>query len=799
MSSSPADVHLAPTGSSIPGDPAQNRRLFLVLAAFALIYALFAGLRTVSDFDLGWQMATGRWIVQHHSIPSVDVLSYTAAAQPWIYPIGAGIIFYLAYLVGGYALISWIGAAACVGSVALLLRTGASDARRSCAWWGSRNNSATGAAIAILAVPVIALRTTPRADMFTVVLSAAFLSILWEQHRSSTSANANPGLNGGAKLWLLPLLMIAWVNLHLGFVAGLALIAAYVAAEVLDAIVNQAQRSSALARLRTAIPWLAATLLATLVNPWGWGIYRALILQQRVNSQHEYLIAEWSRLPLTWNAIGASLSLRDTDGALYLLLAIAMVAAALALARAQLGAPILLVGASYVAARYVRMGAVFACVVVIVGGPILGDALAKLGSKLRTDRVPSVVIKLAVTLLAVLVVVRCFDLATNRFYLRGSSESTFGAGLSWWFPERAAQFIQSNNLPGELFNTYNEGGFVSWRLGPQRRDTVDGRAPVFGVEAIQRNSKLLGTSLDSPLWQGETTRYNINTILLPLGRFDGIELVRLQDFCNSTLWQPVYVDEVSAVFVRRDAPGMEELLQRYPVNCANAPLPPQSPGKTGSAAFNAWSNAAAILANLGRNSEALTATDNALEIFSGSSFVHWLRGNLLYSSNRFEEAEQEYLTAASLQPNDVTYAALADFYQNRGHTAEAINAMQRAAALSARPYSLQSKLGYLYLKTNQPSDALRAFADAERSAPAGIHTAGTGTFDFMLAQGRSVAWSQLGDLGRARASQEKATQLEPDSPEPWRRLAKLYRREGRDEDALRAELAATAAEDRQKK
>src|ERR1700677_2302734 len=172
MSSSPADVHLAPTGSSIPGDPAQNRRLFLGLAALALIYALFAGLRTVSDFDLGWQMATGRWIVQHHSIPSVDVLSYTAAAQPWIYPIGAGIIFYLAYLVGGYALISWIGAAACVGSVALLLRTGASDARRSCAWWGSRNNSATGAAIAILAVPVIALRTTPRADMFTVVLSA---------------------------------------------------------------------------------------------------------------------------------------------------------------------------------------------------------------------------------------------------------------------------------------------------------------------------------------------------------------------------------------------------------------------------------------------------------------------------------------------------------------------------------------------------------------------------------------------------------------------------------------------------
>src|SRR5208282_620858 len=110
---------------------------------------------------------TGRWVVQHHSIPSVDVLSYTAWGQPWIYPVGAGIIFYVAYLLGGYALISWIGAAACVGAVALLLRRG----------------SAVSAAIAIVAVPIVALRTTPRADMFTVVLFAAFLSILWEQHR----------------------------------------------------------------------------------------------------------------------------------------------------------------------------------------------------------------------------------------------------------------------------------------------------------------------------------------------------------------------------------------------------------------------------------------------------------------------------------------------------------------------------------------------------------------------------------------------------------------------------------------
>ncbi len=544
MSSSPADVHQRPTSIAAGGTLAHSR-LFHLLAFLALLYAFFAGLRTVSDFDLGWQMATGRWVVQHHSVPSVDVLSYTVAGQPWIYPVGSGILFYLAYLVGGFALISWVGAAACVGAVALLLR----------------KNTAVGAALAIFAVPLIALRTTPRADMFTVVLFAAFLSLLWEQHRT-----------GRSRLGLLPLLMIAWVNLHLGFVAGLALVVAYVGAEILDAIASAARRQAALQRLRSALPWLACTFAATLLNPWGWGIYRAIILQQRVNSQHEYLIAEWSRLPLTWLAILNSLSLRQTSGALYLLLAIAILAAVLAVLRWQFGAALLLLGASYVASHYVRMGALFACVVVVVGGPILSEALAPVVSRLKSPRVRSLVAPVAAALLAMLVAVRCFDLVTNRFYLRGSSESTFGAGLSWWFPERAADFIEQQNLPGEVFNSYNAGGYVAWRLGPQRRDTIDGRAIVFGVPAIERNSKLLESSPDSQLWQDEASRYGINTILLPLARFDGIELVRLLEFCNSTSWQPVYLDEVSAVFVRRGAPGAEQLLQQFPVSCDERPL-----------------------------------------------------------------------------------------------------------------------------------------------------------------------------------------------------------------------------------
>jgi hypothetical protein len=87
-----------------------ERLCFVVLSLFAIGYAFLAGTRSLSEYDLGWLLATGRWIAQHHQIPSTDVFSYTAQGQPWIYPVGSSLIFYGGYLVGGYALLTWLGA-----------------------------------------------------------------------------------------------------------------------------------------------------------------------------------------------------------------------------------------------------------------------------------------------------------------------------------------------------------------------------------------------------------------------------------------------------------------------------------------------------------------------------------------------------------------------------------------------------------------------------------------------------------------------------------------------------------------
>ena len=339
-------AHQRDVASKSLADVFRDEPWFFLLSGVAVIYALLAGLRTLGEYDLFWQLATGRWVAQHHAVFSTDVFSYTAQGQPWIYPVGSGLLFYCAFLIGGYALISWLGAIACAGVILLLLRRG----------------STVTAVLAITAVPLVAARTSPRADMFTVVLFAAFLSILWEQYET-----------GLAKIWLLPLLMVLWVNLHLGFVAGLALACTYAAAEIARWI-DPSQKNFDSQRLKLAAPWLAATFVATLINPWGWNIYRALLRQNEAMAVHSERITEWARLSFTSATLKQALWLRDPASSGEWTLILGAVAAIVAVCRREWLAALLLAGALATTISHVRLLALLACVVVIVGGKVLSSA-----------------------------------------------------------------------------------------------------------------------------------------------------------------------------------------------------------------------------------------------------------------------------------------------------------------------------------------------------------------------------------------------------------------------------------------
>ena len=233
------------------------RRLALLLAAVAALYMAMACLRTVGDFDTGWQLALGRYLIQHHAVPRTDVLSYTSAGTPWTYPALAGAVLYAIYSVGGYAALSWLCALAGLGlSCWLLLRRAGAPLLAT-------------AAILAVAVPSLAYRLTPRADLFTTLLFAILFTELWRRHR---------GLK--AWMWLVPIIMLAWVNLHGGFIAGVAAIVGYVLCEAL-ALTSSSQRGQVLGRLHEDAKWLLMGVAVTVINPFGINIYAAALHMAR--------------------------------------------------------------------------------------------------------------------------------------------------------------------------------------------------------------------------------------------------------------------------------------------------------------------------------------------------------------------------------------------------------------------------------------------------------------------------------------------------------------------------------------
>src|ERR1022692_3370854 len=95
-----------------------------IVGLLAVAYAALAGFHTLSDFDVWWQLASGRWMWEHGAVLRQEVFSYTAAGAPWNYPAAGEILFYCLYRLGGLSLLSLLTPRACSAGALVLIRKG---------------------------------------------------------------------------------------------------------------------------------------------------------------------------------------------------------------------------------------------------------------------------------------------------------------------------------------------------------------------------------------------------------------------------------------------------------------------------------------------------------------------------------------------------------------------------------------------------------------------------------------------------------------------------------------------------
>jgi hypothetical protein len=495
------------------------------LAAALMLIALRPLLTPIPPNDFWWHVATGRAIVEQGQIPVVDSFSYTRAGMPfynqgWL----AELLMYGLHQLGGIPLIVLVQAAVIVLAYGLLLRL--------CILRTGQLRLSVGLLL-LLTMPLSFSNWHVRPQSYVLPLFVGFLTILTEYR-----------LGGARRLWLMPPLMVLWVNMHGSFVLGGALIALTLATEWFKRRVAERREDLSWANrpvgtpedvlqrpapeqrppLRPLLLWGAATAAAMLVNPRGLevlGYVRNLVGTSAVTS----LVTEW-----------APPTIRDNNGRIFFLFVFLCIAVLAYSRRRPDLTDMVLAGAFFwLALGAVRNDLWFG----FVGTLLLIVQSATLAPPPRVARRPTGSPALNALLIGLLALLLALGLPWVKPALLPPS---VGSLLTEDTPVEAVAFLQRQpDRPRHLFHTEGAGAYLMW-AAPEQKVFVDTRIELYPYEQWRDFINLNQGNNVADLLR----KYDIDGLLLNKRVQAGlVEVIR-----RDSGWALRYEDERTVYFTR---------------------------------------------------------------------------------------------------------------------------------------------------------------------------------------------------------------------------------------------------------
>jgi hypothetical protein len=121
------------------------------------------------------------------------------------------------------------------------------------------------------------------------------------------------------------------------------------------------------------------------------------------------------------------------------------------------------------------------------------------------------------------------------------------------FPVEMCDFIEANNLKGNIFAYYNWGGYLHLRTGGRMKVFIDGRADtVYDDRILLQYNAVQGVKEG---WQNVIESSGADFILWPRDRRGS----HLAELVQAGRWRPLYDDAVSVLLVRSDSSPSERL------------------------------------------------------------------------------------------------------------------------------------------------------------------------------------------------------------------------------------------------
>lgn len=479
-------------------------RLRDVLFLAILVSALALGPRMLNlDSDLGRHLTLGRYILETHHIPIHDLFSHSRAgdarpAYEWV----TQVIFASAEKLAGLDGPLFV-TALCIAAAFTIVQA---DSTR-------RNRlPLTALTITALAVSTSSLHWLPRPHVITFLLLAIWLDQL-EKIRAGESI----------PLWHFPFLMLIWVNAHGGFVFGMLAWVAYVAGWIWE----RGRKSNDEITGKRLLLIGGLSLVATFISPGFWGNWKAVLgnHSQFILSRTIETMPPSFTQPGTWPfammvvlSIIIILATRKTISISHIFLLAGFATLGLLMARniplyAITAAPILSMGARDVLYAVKRWRTIEA-------------NIAALESQLRGTIWP-----ILFSLGLALFIGGCYQFEKRTL-------AHFDERI---FPVSAADWLEEHPQSGNMFNEFNWGGYLLYRLWPEQKVFLDSQTDFYG-EGLLREYQIAMTIPDG--WKSIFIKYNVEWVILPPDSVLGKSLNQ-----NSG-WDLLYTD-LTAIIIRR--------------------------------------------------------------------------------------------------------------------------------------------------------------------------------------------------------------------------------------------------------
>jgi len=489
-----------------------------IFAAILLFGLLAMTARTATDPDLWWHLRTGQWIVETGHVPHSDPFSFTRAGQAWVsHEWLSEVLFYQLWKNAGTpALIVFSALITTAGFLLLYLL---------CLFRGTPPHWAAAATAlgALAAAPSWGVRP----QMFTFTLASL---LLWLVGRGE----AHPRL-----LFWIPPLFLLWLNLHGGFALGPALLLAY----GIGLIIETATGNTPWQEARPIVFRLLALLLVCLalvpLNPNGAHLY-LYPLHTLFSSGMRSLIGEW-RSPDFHESLYRPLLL------VWLLLLTA-VASFRTRPRGRVLVPLLVTAfAALDAARHIP-------IFILLAMPVMAAALPASPSRVSKSARREVPLSLRTSLLfnaAVLVLLALF--AASRWVSLARNQD---AREAEHFPQKAVAFLHAGNYPRNIFVFYDWGGYTIWKLYPEYRVFVDGRADLYGDDLLRQSIRTVMQLRTG--WREVLDHWNVDALLVPPS------CAVAQALLLDPNWQEAFHDSKAVILLRAPSAGENPLISTNP-------------------------------------------------------------------------------------------------------------------------------------------------------------------------------------------------------------------------------------------